>query len=94
MGEWRAIRFFRDGRTIVTKKAVKGSCVVVRDRKGYVSVAEEQLSDSNIYRDVSNKENIVRDLLEANNKMFSSFRKKGFITKKNFNVLHMKINRN
>ena len=35
-----------------------------------------------VYRDVSNKENILPKLSEVSNKMFSSLRKKGFITEK------------
>ena len=80
--EWRAIRSLADDRSIVIKKADKGSCVVVWDRNDYVLEAEKQLSDPSVYRDVSNNENILPKLSEASNKMFSSLRRKGFITEK------------
>ena len=80
--EWRAIRSLADDRSIVIKKADKGSCVVVWDRNDYVLEAEKQLSDLSVYRDVSNSENILPKLSEASNKMFSSLRRKGFITEK------------
>ena len=34
--EWRAIRTLADGRSIVIKKADKGSCIVVWDRADYL----------------------------------------------------------
>ena len=83
--EWRAIRSLADDRSIVIKKADKGSCVVVWDRNDYVLEAEKQLSDPSVYRDVSNNENILPKLSEATNKMFSSLRRKGFITEKQLN---------
>ena len=57
-------------------------CVVVWDRIDYVLETEKQLSDPSVYRDVSNRENILPKLSEASNKMFSSLRRKGFITEK------------
>ena len=53
---------------------------MVWDRNDYVLQAEKQLSNSNVYRDVSNCENILPKLSEASNKTFSSLRRKGFIT--------------
>ena len=37
-------------RTIVTKKADKGSCVVVWGRNDYIKVAKKQLNATNIYK--------------------------------------------
>ena len=68
--EWRAIRSLADDRSIVDKD----SCVVVWDRNDYVLEAEKQLSDFNIYRDVSNSKSILPKLSEASSKMFSSLR--------------------
>ena len=51
--EWRAIRSLADDRSIVIKKADKGSCVVVWDRNDYGLEAEKRLSDPRVYRDVS-----------------------------------------
>ena len=80
--EWRAIRSLADDRSIVIKKADKGLSVMVWDRNDYVLEAEKQLSDPSVYRDVSNSENILPKLSEASNKLFSSLRRKGFITEK------------
>ena len=47
------MRALTNGRTIVIKKADKGSCVVVWDQKYYIAEAEKQLSDENIYKDIN-----------------------------------------
>ena len=39
-----------DDRTIVTKMADKGSCLVVWDRMDYLLETEKQLSDTNVYK--------------------------------------------
>ena len=41
------------------KKVNKGSCIVVRDRNDYLLEAERRVSDSKVYIDVSNTENIL-----------------------------------
>ena len=46
--EWRAVRSLADDRSIVIKKADKGSCVVVWDRWDYIKEAEKQLGDSTV----------------------------------------------
>ena len=51
---------------------------MVWDRNDYVLEAEKQLSNPSIYQDVSNSENILPNV--HSNKMFSSLRRKGFIT--------------
>ena len=66
---------------LLSKKLIRVR-VVGRDRNDYVLEAEKQLSDPSVYRDVSNSENILPKLSEASNKMFSSLRRKGFITEK------------
>ena len=38
--EWGTIRTLADNRSIVIKKADKGSCIVVRDRAGYLRETE------------------------------------------------------
>ena len=77
--EWRVIRSLADDRSIVIKKADKGSYVVVWYRNDYVLEAEKQLSDLGVYRNVSNSENILPNLSEVSNKMFSRLRRKDFI---------------
>ena len=73
--EWQAVRSLADDRSIVIKKADKGSCVVAWDRNDYLLEAERQLSDTEVYRDVSNTENILSKLSETSNRMFSSLKK-------------------
>ena len=51
-------------RSIVIKRADKGPCVVVWDRKDYLLEAEIQLSGTKVYRDVSNTEDSLRKLSE------------------------------
>ena len=80
--EWRAIRSLADDRCNVIKKTDKGSCIVVWERNNHRLEAEKQLSDSTVYRDIGNNENILPELSEASNKMFSSLRRRGFITEK------------
>ena len=52
--EWQAVRSLADDRSIVIMKADQGSCVVVRDINDYLQEAEGILSDTKVYRDVSN----------------------------------------
>ena len=58
--EWQVIRSLAVNRSIFIKKADKGSCEVIWDGLDYLSEAEKQLGDKNIYKDVSfNKKNFV-----------------------------------
>ena len=80
--EWTAIRSLADDRSIIIKKADKGSCVVVWDRNDYIAEAEEQLRDKNVYQDVNFSDRILRDLVDKSNKMFRSLKSQGKITEK------------
>ena len=80
--EWQAIRSLADDRSIVIKKADKGSSVVVLDRYDYIAEAEKQLKDQNVYKDVDFTEKILQDLAETSNKMFRSLKTKGKIDEK------------
>ena len=71
-----------DDRSIVIKKADKGSSVVVWDRRDYIAEAEKQLKDQNVYKDVDFTEKILQDLAETSNKMFRSLKTKGKIDEK------------
>ena len=52
-------------RSIVIKKADKGSCVVVWDRNDYIGEAEKQLSDENIYKDINFTDNILQIIVRV-----------------------------
>ena len=67
--EWKAITSLTDDRSIVIKKADKGSFVVVWDRDDYLSEGEKQHCDKAIYKDVSFNEKILSDLLASSNKV-------------------------
>ena len=66
----KPIRSLADDRNIVIKKADKGSCVVIWDRNDYLAEAENQLSDKDVYQQVSFKEINLIDLLEIGNRFF------------------------
>ena len=80
--EWQAIRSLAEDRSIVIKKADKGSCVVIWDRLDYLSEAEKQLRDKNIYKDACFNDKTVRDLLESSNYMFLNLKRKRSILEK------------
>ena len=80
--EWDAVRSLADDRNIVIKRADKGSCVVIWDRNEYLLEAEKQLRDKKVYRDVEYNVNILKDLAEASNEMFSGLKRRGFINEK------------
>lgn len=56
---------------LLSKKVDKGLCVVVWDRLDYLSEAEKQFDDKNIYNDISFNDKILRDTVETGNKMVS-----------------------
>ena len=64
------------------KKSDKGSCVVLWDRSDYLQEPERQLSDTKVYRDVSNTKNILSKLSETSNRMFISLKRRDFLTEK------------
>ena len=51
--QWKAMHSLADGRSISIKKAGKVSSAVVQDRNDYVMKAEKQLTDTNVYKDVT-----------------------------------------
>ena len=70
--EWKAMRSLADDRSLVIKKADKGSCVVVWGRNDY-------LTD---FKDVNFNEKLIQDLTETSNKIFRNLKNGGFITDK------------
>ena len=68
--EWKAMRTLADDRTIVIKKADKGSCVVVWDRNDYIKEVEKQLNDTNVYKNVYFNDKLLRELVGTSNKLF------------------------
>ena len=68
--EWQAMRSLADDRSIVIKKADKGSSVVVWDRYDYIAEAEKQLKDQNVYKEVDFNEKIYKTLQKLVTKCF------------------------
>ena len=75
--EWQTIRSLAEDGSIVIKRADKGLCVVVWDRLDYLSEAEKQPGDKNIYKNVSFNNKILPDLVETSNQMFLNLKRKG-----------------
>ena len=80
--EWWAIRTLADDRSIVIKKADKGTCIVVSDRADYLREAEKQLSDKNMYQEVQFKKQMLSNLVDPSNNFFRGLKTKGFIAEK------------
>ena len=76
------MRLLANDRSIVIKKADKGSCVVVWDREDYISEASKQLNDESVYKSVKFKHKILQDLAEKSNGIFKGHKQKGKITEK------------
>ena len=80
--EWYALKGLADDRSIVMKKADKGSCLVVWFRDDYIKKAENQLKGNTVYKDVNFKETILSDLVDKSNKFFKSLHSRKCITEK------------
>ena len=71
-----------DDRSIVIKKADKGSCVVVWDRWDYVKEAEKQLGDSTVCEEINYNKKILSHLVYSSNKYFKKLNSSGHISYK------------
>ena len=80
--EWEAIRSLTGDRSIVIKKADKGSCLVIWDRSDYLMEVKKQLKDRKVYQKVRSSENILTELVEKSNTMFKNLKIKGVISEK------------
>ena len=59
---WQCVRSIANDRSILIKKADKGSCVVVWDSEGYIAEASKQLNDDSVYKSVKFKDKILKDI--------------------------------
>ena len=80
--ERRAVRSLADDRSIVIKKADKGSCDVVWDRWDYIKEAEKQLGDSTVYGEINYNKKILSQLVDVSNKYFKKLNSIGHISYK------------
>ena len=89
--EWKPVRGWADGRSIVIKQAYKGSCVVVWDLKEYIKEAENQFrdkfQDKSVHKGVDFKETILPKLVEKSNKFFKKLCSQKCLTE-NFKRVH------
>ena len=83
--EWKAVRALAHHRTIVIKRADKGSCAVAWDRIDYLLEAEKKLGDSNVYKSDDFKEKLLTDQVESCNNMFLNLKQKGLGLKAFYN---------
>ena len=67
---------------MVIKKADKVFYVVVRDRNDYITEVEKQLSNKDVYKQVSFKEKALCDLVEIRNRSFGGLKLNGHISEK------------
>ena len=56
--------------------------MVIWDRNDYLLEAEKQHKDKKVYRDIEYNINVLKDLAEASNEMFSGLKRRGFIIEK------------
>ena len=72
--EWGAVRTLADDSNIVIKKADKGLCVVIWNRYDYITEAESQLKNEQVYKKVSFKQDMLCDLVTKSNGFFKDLR--------------------
>ena len=80
--ELKAIRSLADDRSIVIKKADKGSAVVVFERNDYIKEVEKQLGDQRGYQKVNSKEKLLCELVDKSNSSFKELKRMGRISDK------------
>ena len=79
------MRTLADDRNIVIKKADKRSCVVIWDKYDYITEAESQPKNEQVYQKVSFKQDMLCDLVTKSSGFFKYLRRSGCITEKELN---------
>ena len=77
------MRSLVNDRSVVIKKADKGSFVVVWDHEGYIVEAERQLGDVTVYKDVNLKKKCCKIMQKLPISYLEILRIKGESQKKN-----------
>ena len=85
--DYPTMHSLQNNRSVIIKPADKGSVVVVWDRQDYLKKAERQLSDSSIFKEVTEKvtEKDLADLVDKSNKIFANLERRNIIQKKEKN---------
>ena len=84
------MRSLVNDRSVVNKKADKGSCVVGWDREDYIAEEERQLGDDNVYKDVNFKEKMLQNVAETGNELFRNLKNKAEITELKYFMIDFK----
>ena len=66
----------------LSKKADKGSCVVIWDKNDYITEAKNQLKNELVYKKFSFKQDILCELVTKSNGFFKDLKRSGYITEK------------
>ena len=80
-----------DDRSIVKKKADKGSSIVILDRIDYLKEANKQLSQKNVYKVFEFKEKMLAELVETSNRFLKNLKTRGCISEKNLKYFSYKF---
>ena len=91
--QWLAMRGLAEDRNITIKPADKGSCVVVWDRQDYIAEADRQLKDNETSESSSFKDVDLVKLVEKNNSIFQSLRKRKPVTEEELKYFTYNIRR-
>ena len=83
----RRIANFKSDPSIVIAKADKGNAVVVMEKDGYLRKANEQLSDSNIYKTLpNNPQNLLKNSV---NKVLQRLKSEKKLSKAEYDLLYV-----
>ena len=81
--DWEAVWGLINDKSIVIKKANKGSCTVVWGREDYIKEAENHFKDYfSVYNHLDCKEDTLPKLVEVSNEMFRNLFNRKFISEK------------
>ena len=80
--EWKAIIPLADDRSIVIKKADKGSAGVVWERNDYIKEAKKQLGDKSVYQKINFKAKFLCELVDKSNSSFKELKRMRCISDK------------
>ena len=89
--ERECMSLLANDRSIVIRKADKGSCVVVWDLEDYIAEACQQLNDGSVYKSVKFKDKVLQDLAEKSNGILKVLSRKLKLLKSNLSILQLNI---
>ena len=78
-------------KSIVIKKADKGSSIIIWNRLDYLKEVNKQLSNKNVYKEVEFKEKMLTELVETSNKFFKNLKDTECISEKNLKPFYFEF---